>query len=262
MNLGLDGRAIVVTGGSQGIGAATAARLSAEGARVLAVARDPERLEQALSVWPGEAVSLALDVTEADAAERVVAACLERFGRIDGLVNNAGTIRVIPPEELTDEDWREQLELSVMAPMKLICAAAPTMAAAGWGRIVNVCSSSGRKPSRRNMPYSVAKAAQLSLSRVMAAEWADRGVLINAITPGVVDTEMWMANGGFADQLAVRSGTDRETVLGAAAAATELGRIGTKDEVAAVIVFLCSELASNISGAAWAVDGGTVPTVY
>lgn len=261
MNYGLKDRAVVVTGASKGIGAKTAELLSAEGAGVLLVARSAEGLERSAGRCPGEAATLALDVTAADAAERILAACLERFGRVDGLVNNAGTARAISPEELTDEDWQAQLELNVMAPMRLTRALAPVMAAAGWGRIVNVCSSSSREPSQLNMPYSVAKAAQLSLSRVTAAQWAGRGVLVNAVTPGVIDTGMWLEDGGVADQLAARDGSDREAVLAAAAAETEIGRIGREEEVAAVIVFLVSELASNVAGAAWAIDGGTVPTI-
>lgn len=261
MDFGIKDKAIVITGASKGIGASAAEMLSAEGARLLLVARSADGLAATAERCSGEAETLALDVTEPDAAERIVAACVERFGRLDAVVNNAGTGTAISPEELTDEDWRLQLDLNVMAPMRLIRAAAPLMAEAGWGRIVNVCSSSSREPSQLNMPYSVAKAAQLSLSRVTAAQWASRGVLINAVMPGVIGSDMWLAEGGVADQLAARNGTDREAVLAAAGAETQIGRIGTEGEVATVIVFLCSELASNVVGAAWSIDGGTVPTI-
>lgn len=261
MQLGVDGRAFVVTGASSGIGAATARALSAEGAAVLLVARGAERLERVAAGCGGDAATLAQDVTAPGAGDRVVSTCAERFGRVDGLVNNAGVTRAVPADQLGDDDWQEQWDLHVMAPMRLMRAAAPRMAEAGWGRIVNVCSSSGKRPSLRNMAYSVTKAAQLSLSRAFADEWAGTGVLVNAVAPGVTATEMWLEPGGLADQVAAAEGGSRDDVLAAAAAKVPIGRLGTDEEVAAVIAFLCSERASNVAGAAWSVDGGSVPTI-
>ena len=261
MDLKLADRAIIVTGASRGVGAATAKLLSSEGARLLLVARSEGDLAEVASRCEGEAVALTLDVTAEDAAERIVGTCIERFGRLDGLVNNAGAARSIPPAELREEDWWDQLNLNVMAPMRLMRAAAPEMAAAGWGRIVNVCSSAARQPSTLNMPYSVAKAAQLSLSRVFANEWARRGVLVNAVNPGVLDTPMWLEDGGVADQLAAARGINRDQVLAEVENEMPIGRLGTDREVASVIAFLCSELSANVAGAAWAIDGGEVPTM-
>ncbi len=204
---------------------------------------------------------LALDVTDVRAGEQAVAACLERFGRIDALVNGAGTSAVRSLEELTDDDWQAQWELHVMAPMRLMRAAAPVMAQRGWGRIVNVCSSSGKRPSGTNMAYSVTKAAELSLSRAFADLFAARGVLVNSVSPGAVAGELWLAPGGLADQGAEARGVSREEVLEATASRVPIGRMGTEAEIAAVIVFLCSEPASNVAGAAWSVDGGTVPVI-
>ena len=197
----------------------------------------------------------AIDVTEPGAADEIVAECERLYQAVDVLVNNAGTARVAPLAEMTDEDWDEQWQLNVMAPMRLMKAAAPRMAERGWGRIVNVSSSSGKRPSGRFPAYSVAKAAQLSLSRLFADEWAPRGVLVNAVTPGPIASPLWVGEGGLADQ----TGPTREEALEATAAKIPLGRMGTEDEVAAVIAFLCSERASNVAGAAWSVDGGSVP---
>jgi 3-oxoacyl-[acyl-carrier protein] reductase len=135
------------------------------------------------------------------------------------------------------------------------------MAERGWGRIVNVCSSSGKRPSQTNMAYSVTKAAELSLSRAFADQYVREGVLVNAIAPGVVESELWLAPGGMADQAASARGISREEALESTASRSPLGRFGTPEEIASVIVFLCSEAASNVAGAAWSVDGGTVPVI-
>jgi 3-oxoacyl-[acyl-carrier protein] reductase len=244
MNLGIEGRVCVVTGGTRGIGAATARMLAQEGARVLTVARGGGDVE--------------LDVTAPDAGERLLEACPAAPW---ALVNNAGTSRARALEDLTDADWQQQWELHVMAPMRLMRALAPAMAEAGGGRIVNVSSSSGRRPSRRlDASYSVTKAAQLSLSRDFADLFSSQGVLVNAVTPGAIEGELWTEEGGLADQIAARSGKTRDEVLEGTRSSPPFGRMGTDDEIAAVIAFLCSERASYVAGAGWAVDGGIVPT--
>jgi 3-oxoacyl-[acyl-carrier protein] reductase len=259
MDLGLSGKRCVVTGASRGIGRATAELLAAEGARLLLVGRDRDGLAEAA---PRDAEILAADVTKPDAGERIVAACVERLGGIDVLVNNAGTSFVKPLEELTDDDWDGQWQLNVRGPERLMKAAAPLMAEQGWGRIVNVVSTSGKRPSLRNAAYSVTKAAQLSLSRAYADAYAARGVLVNAVAPGLTGTELWKGKGGLADQtVAAGRAEDRRAAMAAAAVSVPLGRFAEPAEIASVIAFLCSKRASDVVGVAWSVDGGAVPVI-
>lgn len=259
MNLGLEGKACVVTGASRGIGSATAKLLVAEGANVLLVARSEDRLDTVRAECGEGARALAIDVTDPEAAARVAAACEEAFGGVDVLVNNAGTTRARPMDELTDEEWQEQWDLHVMAPMRLMRECAPRMERRGGGRIVNVCSSAGRRPSLTNVAYAVSKAAQISLSRAWAEEWTGKGVLVNAVAPGAVDTGLWVDEGGLADQVAAAKGVTRDEAMAMQAAKVPLGRFGTEGEIAAVIVMLCSAQVSNVSGSLWPVDGGMVP---
>jgi 3-oxoacyl-[acyl-carrier protein] reductase len=259
MDLGLEGKVCVVTGASRGIGLETCRSLAGAGAQVLMVARGEEALVPAAEELGAD--YLAADITDADVDERIVATCAEQMGGIDVLVNNAGTSYARSIDELTDDDWRAQYELHVMAPMRLMRAAAPRMAQRGGGRIVNVCSSAGKRPSLTNPAYSVTKAAQLSLSRVFADQYGPQGVLVNAVAPGPVASPLWTASGGMADQVAQARGITREEALAAQGGKTVLGRFGEPAEIAAVIVFLCSALASNVLGAAWSVDGGNVASI-
>src|SRR3954470_7697626 len=169
VELGLEGKACIVTGASRGIGRAVADMLAEEGAEVLAVSRSG---------------GLELDVTAPDAAERVLAECPRAWA----LVNNAGFSATRGIDELSDADWQEQWELHVMAPMRLMRALAPRMAEAGGGRIVNGSSAAGKRPSGTlDASYSVTKAAELSLSRWFADNFAADGVMVNAVTPGPVE---------------------------------------------------------------------------
>jgi 3-oxoacyl-[acyl-carrier protein] reductase len=269
MDLGLSGRACVVTGASRGIGRETARLLCAEGASVLLVARSEERLaaaaEEAARAGAdagGRAAYLALDVTAEDAGERMVAAANEQLGSLDVLVNNAGAAQWRDLDDVPDEDWRAQYELNVMAPLRAMRAAISGMTERGWGRVVNVCSTAGKRPSAAMPEYSVAKAAELSLSRLFADRHAKDGVLVNAICPGPVEAELWMEEGGLLDQSQQMSGAaSREEALETAGSKRPIGRLATVDEIAAAIVFLCSERAAYVSGAAWSVDGGTVQVI-
>jgi 3-oxoacyl-[acyl-carrier protein] reductase len=267
MELGLGGRLAVITGASGGIGSATAVALAAEGASVLLVGRRVEALrpvaadcKTAGAPEAPEALLLVADITDPGAAGEI-ARVAGVHGGADVLVNAAGTSAVRSVQELTDAEWQAQWELHVIAPMRLMRTLAPGMAERGWGRVVNVSSSSGKRPSQTNMAYSVTKAALLSLSRSFADLYAGRGVLVNAVTPGPVRGPLWEADGGLADQQAAARGITREDVLAGAAGALPIRRLGTAGEIAAVISFLCSEAASNVAGAAWSVDGGAVPGI-
>jgi 3-oxoacyl-[acyl-carrier protein] reductase len=259
MDLELREKVCVVTGASSGIGLETSRRLAAEGAQVLMVARDADRLEAAAGEIGADYV--AADVTDPEADERIVATCAEQMGGIDVLVNNAGTSFAKPLDGLTDDDWNGQWELHVMAPMRLMRAAAPRMAARGGGRIVNVGSSSGKRPSLTNAAYSVTKAAQMSLSRVFADAFAADNVLVNAVTPAAVSSPLWIGEGGLADQTGDAKGLSRDEALAAQAAKIPLGRLAEPGEVADVVVFLSSARASMVTGAAWSVDGGAVAII-
>src|SRR5262245_59386885 len=242
MDLGISGRVAVVTGASRGIGAATADLLEAEGVRVLRVSR-------------GEGI----DVTAPDAAAAIAA---RAPGPVDILVNNAGTSFARDLDDLSDDDWNGLWELHVMASMRLMRAFAPAMAERGWGRIVNVTSSAGKRPSLTNAAYSVTKAAQGSLSRVFADTYATRGVLVNAVAPGPVSSPLWVDDGGLGDQTAAARGLEsRAAAIEAQASRVPMRRFAEPQEIANVVAFLCSERASNVTGAAWSVDGGTFASI-
>lgn len=260
MDLGLRDRVAVVTGGSRGIGRATAARLVAEGCRVLLCARDERTLDAAVGDLGGGAVALAVDVTTADAAERILTTCRDAFGRLDILVNNAGTADPKPLEQLTAADWQAALDVHFLAPARLSVACAPVMAEAGWGRLVHVASVHGREPDPLFAPYSAAKAALLNLSTSLSRRYAAEGVLSSCVIPGVTHTELVTAN---ATAAAERSGSTADDVMARLLAKTGVaaGRFGQPEEIAAAVAFLASDQAGWITGATLEVDGGTLRSV-
>jgi 3-oxoacyl-[acyl-carrier protein] reductase len=269
VDLGLRDKTCVVTGASRGIGRETARLLCAEGADVLLVSRSARQLEDAAAdcgraggAAGGRAAALACDVTEAQAAERILKEATERFGKIEVLVNNAGTASVRDLDEVPDEDWQAAWDVHVMASLRAMRAMVPGMRERGWGRVVNVSSSAGKRPSADMPEYSVAKAALLSLSRLFADRYAHDGVLINAICPGPTKSELWVGEGGLAEQSARRSGLSGPAeALEKAASGRPIKRLAEVHEIAAAIVFLCSEQASYVAGSAWSVDGGTVQVI-
>ena len=255
MDLGLRDKICIVTGSTLGIGYETARQLAAEGARVVVSGRDPERVEHARAE-AGAALGVAGDLSQPGAPAELVARTVSELGGLDCLVNNMGVAYQRSFEDLTDADWDEQWQVNVMSCVRATRAAIPYFRAGGGGAIVNVSSSAGKRPSTSMPDYSVMKAAQLSLSRLVADLYSGDGIRCNAVTPGPTATDAWLGAGGLADQQG-----DRDEVLRKVAAGRPLGRLAEPEEIAAVIAFLCSERASYVTGAAWSADGGTVPVI-
>ncbi len=254
MDLGLHDRVCVVVGSTAGIGRATARGLAAEGARVVTSGRGA-------APAAGEEFHLTCDFAQAGEPERLVREAERELGRLDVLVNNVGAAYDSEFLDVADAEWDELWQLNVMSYVRAIRAAVPGMQARGHGAIVNVSSTAGKRPSTRMPHYSVTKAAVLSLSRLVADLYAKDGIRCNAVTPGPTATAAWTGAGGLADQQAARGGRTREEVLAAVGAGRPLGRLAEPDEIAAVVVFLCSDRASYVTGSAWSADGGTVPII-
>ena len=260
MDLGLRDRVCVVTGSTGGIGLACAQLLAEEGAQVVICGRDPDRVELARTA-AGAALGVTCDLTESTAPEQLIGEAMRALGRVDCLVNNVGDAYQADFEELSDRQWDEMWQLNVMSYVRAIRSVLPGMRERGKGVIVNVSSTSGKRPSTSMPNYSVTKAGVLSLSRLVADLYARDGIRCNAVAPGPTATEAWLAPGGLADQQAQRTGKTREEVLEAVAQGRPLGRLAEPEEIAAVIVFLCSERANYVTGSAWSADGGTVPII-
>jgi NAD(P)-dependent dehydrogenase (short-subunit alcohol dehydrogenase family) len=201
------------------------------------------------------------DLSRPDAPATLVAEVEAAVGRVECLVNNVGTAYQASFEEVSDAQWDEMWQLNVMSYVRAIRAVLPGMRAAGGGAIVNVSSTAGKRPSTGMPNYSVTKAAVLSLSRLVADVYAKDGIRCNAVTPGPTATEAWLGDGGLADQVAARTGRSHDEALAATGAGRPLGRLAEPEEIASVIAFLCSDRASYVTGAAWSVDGGTVPII-
>jgi 3-oxoacyl-[acyl-carrier protein] reductase len=250
MDLGLRDRACLVTGSTGGIGLAVARLLLEDGARVVTCGRS-----EAPGV--GETRHVQADLSVPGEPERVVAEAAAALGGLDVLVNNVGIARQARFEEVPDTEWDAYWQLNVMSSVRAIRAALPHLRASANAAIVNVSTTAAKRPSTGMPHYSVTKAAALSLSRLVADLYAKDGIRCNAVTPGPTATQAWLGEGGLADQ----QGGNREEVLAKVGAGRPLGRLAQPEEIAAVIVFLCSDRASYVTGAAWSADGGTVPII-
>jgi NAD(P)-dependent dehydrogenase (short-subunit alcohol dehydrogenase family) len=249
MDLGLSGKACVVTGSTGGIGLETARLLVAEGARVVTNGRGD-------APGIGETLHVRADLAEPDAPATLVDAAVQALGGLDVLVNNVGFAVQARFEDVSDADWDSMWQLNVMSYVRATRAALPHLRESR-GTIVNVSSTAGKRPSVGMPHYSVSKAAVLSLSRLVADAYASEGIRCNAVTPGPTATEAWLGEGGLADQ----QGGERDEVLAKVGAGRPLGRLAEPEEIAAVIAFLASEKASYVTGAAWSADGGTVSII-
>ncbi len=258
MQISLQGRSAIVTGGSKGLGLAMARRFAASGADVAIVGRGQDALDAAVrevaAQAGGKIVGLAGDVGKADDIERVFAGAMKAFGKIDILVNNAGTSSNGPFEKLTDEILRDDLEQKLFAAVRLIRLAAPPMKERRWGRIVNVLNIGAKAPRGGSAPTSISRAAGMALTKALSHEFAPFNVLVNALLVGFIDSDQHV-------QAARRAGVSLKDYIAPREKEIPVGRIGRAEEFASIACFLCSDAASYVAGTAINVDGGRSPVV-
>ena len=262
MDLGLDGRVALITGAGSGIGLATARLLRDEGARVLAADLVPAAA--IAGDGGGRVEALRVDLATADGPAVAVAAAVERFGRIDILVNNVG---IAPHRDgflaVSDEDWKELMEINFFSMVRSCRAAIPHMLAAGRGAIVSVSSDAGHMPGPYFVDYAMTKGMIRLLSKALANEYAQRGIRSNTVSPGPTRTAPW-ERGEFIDTLAAQWHVDRDSAIERFVRDVRgmpLGRLGAPEDVAATIAFLCSDRAAQITGSDYRVDGGLIATI-
>lgn len=243
---GLEGRTALVTGASRGIGAACARSLAEAGAKVVLSARDGDSLREIASALPHEPELVLTDLSEPGSATRLLDEVVERIGVPDILVNNAGVSVLAPTGSLTDGDLTELFQVNQTSALVLAARTASAMAAKGGGAIVTVSSGAGTRGSPWLAAYSATKGAADAWTRSLAAEWGPRSVRINAVAPGIIRTDMWEAG------LAIEPVEEWLTTN------TPLRRIGTPEDVAAVVMFLASDAAGFVTGQILRVDGGFV----
>lgn len=265
MDLGIAGRVAVVTGASRGIGRAVARALAAEGAHLVVAARRPESLDEAVEDLRSLGTSVtgvAGDVMEAATTEALVRACAESHGRVDIVVNNAGgDSGHLPIDRLGDGDWEHAYRLNVVSAMRLTVGLLPAMRRARWGRIVNVSSYTARVPEPFCAPYAAAKAALVNATRNLSRAYGAEGICANCVLPGLTDTDG--VRRGFAEASSATGRAEEQLIARMLERAPiDSGRLGTPDEVAAAVAFLCSEQAAWLTGAAVNVDGGTVRSAF
>ena len=243
MDIRLDGRAALITGGSEGLGKGMAIRFADSGADVAILARRPDVLEAARAeidaAGTGKVVAISCNLLDAAATNAAFAEAETTLGKIDILVNNAGTSLAKPFETVNDEEWYEDIELKLMAAVRLCRAALPGMKSRKWGRIINVLNIGAKAPRAGGSPTAVSRAAGLALTKILAGDGAPHNVLVNALMVGLIKSGQNMAN-------------DR---------GIPLGRIGETEEFANIACFLASDQAGFISGTSINVDGGASPVV-
>jgi len=259
MELGLHGKVAVVTGASKGIGLAIVRALLAEGATVIAGARStsPELGELSRN---GQLKFVPVDLSEPSAGQALVNAA---GTRVDILVNNVGAakIRIGGFMEISDDDWAASLNLNFLAAVRVTRAALPIMLQAGGGTIVNVASVNAFLPDPNVMDYSAAKAALWNFTKSLSKEYGRRGLRVNCVSPGPVETDLWLGSGGVADTVSRATGRTPAEVASAAASGAATGRFSHASEIADVVLFLASDKAANVTGANFTIDGGLITTL-
>jgi 3-oxoacyl-[acyl-carrier protein] reductase len=258
LDLGLHDRVVLITGASRGLGRACALAFAAEGARLALCARgeaDLKAVAAEVEATGVEAEVLAVDVTAPEAGQRIVARVLERWDRLDVLVNNAGAGERRAFVALDDEAWQASVELNLLAAVRLIRAAIPTMRAQGGGAIVNVAAASGKRPRLGQTVSNTTKAALINLTESLAVELAPDGIRVNAVCPGLVLNDRWM--GRLVEAAGRRGVAPAELAATVARDNVPLGRLGTQEDVAPLVVFLASAVtAGYVTGVSVEVDGG------
>jgi NAD(P)-dependent dehydrogenase (short-subunit alcohol dehydrogenase family) len=261
MDMHLHDKTVIVTGASRGIGLAISQAFAAAGAYVIAGARRTSPQLQALES-AGSATFIAADLATPDGPQTLVAAATERGG-VDVLVNNAGAVSVHPGgfQTVTDQDWAAAFELNLMSAVRTTRAAIPQMVARGGGSIVMIGSVNAVLPDPNIIEYTVTKAALANLSKGLSMELGPKGIRVNAISPGPVTTDLWLAEGGVADSFSAATGASAQDVVESVGATAVTGRFTTPQEVADLAVFLASDRSANTTGADVRIDGGFVTTL-
>jgi 3-oxoacyl-[acyl-carrier protein] reductase len=252
MDLGIEGKVAIVTGGSEGIGLATAQRLAHEGAFVVIAARRQAILERAaerIVAAGGRALAVAADVTRPADVERLVAATIERFASVDILINNAGTSNAKPFEEVSDQAWDEDLDLKLYGAIRAARAALPHLRRSR-GRVVNITTPGGKQPGAGSLPTSVRRAAGIALTKAMSRDLAPYGILVNTVCVGLIKSAQHTRS-------AAARGVIVDEYYGELGSRVPLGRVGEAAEVASVVAFLVSNAASYVTGTSINVDGGS-----
>jgi NAD(P)-dependent dehydrogenase (short-subunit alcohol dehydrogenase family) len=259
MDLHLNGKVVLVTGGTDGLGAALAERLVEEGSRVAVCGRDPQRLaetERRLRDAGGDALAVQADVTRVADLERFVDAAVDRWGRLDGLVNNAGKSAAGRIDQVPDEDWIADLDLKVLAAVRCTRLAVPHLIAAGGGAIVNVLNVGAKAAGAGSLPTTASRAAGLAITKAASRDLGEHGIRVNAILVGLVASGQWRRRADAAGQ-----SEDELYRQMARNTSIPLGRVGRSDEFADLSAYLLSDRSSYVTGSAINLDGGTSPVL-
>ena len=264
MDLGLEGKRAIITGGSSGIGFETARTLLEEGARVLICGRDAAKLtaarDQLAKRTGAEVHALRADMTKDADAVRLVEAAKGKLGGVDILINNAGTMYSGRFAALTEEGLRVQLETKLFGFLRMIRLVHPMMQAQKWGRIINMIGGAGKEPDPYMFGSGMTNSALLNLTKSLSTEFGEDNILVNAVCPGWVDTNLWKRNAdGLKQDLGAKS---EEEARRLAARKNSLNLFGKPEELANAIVFLCSERASYITGVSLNLDGGRLKGLW